>query len=101
MKLKIYLSMPFMILFAVITVINWSDLAMIALGNVLCIIAYMALIGILDGEIKRIRAGASEFPKALAVADCEVMPMDKMEGRPTGNPGDFPIEESVQESPSL
>ena len=80
-----------MILLAVITVINWSDLAMLALGNALCIIAYVSLVGILDGEIKRIPAGASEFPKALAVADCEVMPMDKMEGR---------IEESVQEAPS-
>ena len=100
MKLRIYLSMPFMILLAVITVINWSDLAMLALGNALCIIAYVSLVGILDGEIKRIRAGASELPTAVAVADCEVMPMDKMEGRPTANPGDFPIEESVQETPS-
>jgi hypothetical protein len=91
MKLKIYLSMPFMILLAVITVLNWSDLAMLALGNALCIIAYVSLVGILDGEIKRIRAGASEFPKAFAVTDSEVMSMDKIEGR---------IEESVQEAPS-
>ena len=91
MRLRIYLSMPFMILLAVITVINWSDLAMLALGNALCIIAYVSLVGILDGEIKRIRAGASEFPKALAVADYETRSIDKMEGR---------IEESVQEAPS-
>ena len=83
--------MPFIILLAVITVLNWSDLAMLALGNALCIIAYVSLIGILDGEIKRIRAGASEFPKALAVADYETRPFDKMEGR---------IEESVQEAPA-
>ncbi len=80
-----------MILLAVITVLNWSDLAMLALGNALCIIAYVSLVGILDGEIKRIRASVSEFPKALAVADYGVMPMDKMEGK---------IEESVQETPS-
>jgi hypothetical protein len=60
----------------------------------------VSLVGILDEEIKRIRSGASAFPKALAVADSEAMPMDKMEGIPTGSPGDFTIDESVQEAPS-
>ena len=60
----------------------------------------MSLIGILNGEIKRIRAGSSEYPKAIAAADYEARPIDKLKGSPVANPDDLPSEESVQGSPS-
>ena len=87
-----------MILLLVITVVNWSDVAMIAMGNTLCIIAYISLIGILDREMKRIRADASAFPTAMALADHESRPNDKMKEKSSGNPDTLPIEEPVPDS---
>lgn len=87
-----------MILLLVITVVNWPDIAMIAMGNTLCIIAYISLIGILDREIKRIRAGASAYPTAMAASENASRPNNKMNERSSGNPDALPIEEPVPDS---
>ena len=95
--------MPFIILLAVITVVNWSDLAMLALGNALGIIAYVSLAGILDEEIKRIRAEASTIPNAIAVSDFEPWPIDNRAESHAGIPDAHAptIEESIPSTPSV
>ena len=96
MKLKLYLSIPFIILLAVVTVVNWMDIAMIALGNALCIIAYASLIGIVDGEMKRIR---EEATSSNAVAVAESTPIDNMAVSETDFPSALTVERSTPNIP--
>ena len=52
MKIKVYLAMPFSILFFAITASNWPNLLIIIIGNSLCTVAYLSLAVIVGKENK-------------------------------------------------
>jgi hypothetical protein len=78
MKLKLYIAMPFSILFLAITVLNWSNLLIIILGNSLCTVAYLSLVAIVKKEKK---------PEAKNVADMTTW-------QDTVKKAEFPIEDN-------